>query len=479
MTQVRTRFSPSPTGALHLGGAHTALFNWLFARHHGGAFILRIEDTDKERSSETHVRQIQESLLWLGLHWDEGPFFQSERLPLYHEFTERLLKAGAAYCCDCDPEDLEERRQKALAQGEKPRYDGRCRERGLARAPNRAVRFKTPQIGVSCWEDQIKGHIAFENRELDDLVILRADGLPTYNLAVVVDDITMNVSHIIRGDDHISNTPRQLLIYEALGAKPPLLAHMPLMLGKDRTKLSKRHGALSVLAYRDRGILPHTLNNYLARLGWSHGDQEIFTQEELIRYFSLHHVGKAPGIHDDEKLLWLNSHYLKTGDDDELAGELIPFLAPLDIASPDPGYLARVVATLKIRSKTLAEMAEAARFYFQDPRPYDPKGAQKFLTPATAPLVREAIKALENLSELSEETLTGMLKDLAAQAGVKLVAVAQPLRVALTGRTASPSLTDVIALLGREECLTRLSRAFDFIEQEGTAAAAVPHAKPF
>jgi glutamyl-tRNA synthetase len=465
MTQVRTRFSPSPTGALHLGGAHTALFNWLFARHHGGVFILRIEDTDKERSQESFVEQIKESLLWLGLTWDEGPYRQSERLSLYHEFAGRLLEAGLAYCCDCDPEDLEERRQKALARGEKPRYDGRCRERGLPPGPGRAVRFKTPQMGVTCWEDQIKGHIAFENQELDDLVILRADGIPTYNLAVVVDDITMDVSHIIRGDDHISNTPRQILIYEALGAKPPLFAHMPLMLGKDRTKLSKRHGALSVLAYRDRGILPHTLNNYLARLGWSHGDQEIFTPEELIRYFSLHQVGKAPGIHDDEKLLWLNSHYLKTGDDHDLARMLLPYLAPLGIEAPDPDYLARVVATLKTRSKTLAEMAEAARFYFQDPRPYEPGGAQKFLTSDKAPLLREAVKTLDKVPDLSEETLTAMLKDLAAQAGVKLVAVAQPLRVALTGRTASPSLTDVIALLGREESSRRLSQAVDFIEK--------------
>jgi glutamyl-tRNA synthetase len=466
MTQVRTRFSPSPTGALHLGGAHTALFNWLFARHHGGVFILRVEDTDVERSQERFVEEIQESLRWLGLDWDEGPFFQSERLQLYHEYADRLIQAGAAYYCDCDPEDLEERRQKALARGDKPRYEGRCRERGLGPGPQRAVRFKTPQIGTTGWQDQIKGPIAFDNNELDDLVLMRADGIPTYNLAVVVDDITMEVSHIIRGDDHISNTPRQLLIYQALGATPPLLGHMPLMLGKDRTKLSKRHGALPVLAYRDRGILPHTLNNYLARLGWSHGDQEIFSREELIQYFSLHHVGKAPGIHDDEKLLWLNSHYLKTGDDHDLARQLVPFLAPLGIDSPDQDFLARVVATLKTRSKTLVEMAEAARFYFQDPRPYEPEGAKKFLTPDTTPILQDARRALENQADLSEAGLTGMLKDLAAQAGVKLVAVAQPLRLALTGRTASPSLTDVMALLGKDETLTRLSQALDYINQD-------------
>jgi len=467
MTQVRTRFSPSPTGALHLGGAHTALFNWLFARHHGGVFILRIEDTDRERSKEHFVDEIQASLRWMGLDWDEGPFRQSERFDIYNDFTERLLAAGAAYYCDCDPKDLEERRKAALARGNKPRYDGRCRDRGLAAAPKRAVRFKTPQIGTTFWQDQIKGHIAFENQELDDLVIRRADGVPTYNLAVVVDDITMAVSHIIRGDDHISNTPRQILIYQALGATPPLFGHMPLMLGKDRTKLSKRHGALPVLAYRDRGILSHTLNNYLARLGWSHGDQEIFSREELIQYFSLHQVGKAPGVHDDEKLLWLNSHYLKTSGDHDLARELLPFLAPLGIVSPDLDYLARVAATLKTRAKTLVEMAEAARFYFQDPRPYEEKGAKKFLTSDTAPILHKAMQALESLPDLSEETLTGMLKDLADEAGVKMVAVAQPLRVALTGRTASPSLTDVIALLDKPESLKRLAHALEFIDQGG------------
>jgi len=447
------------------------LFNWLFVRRHRGVFIIRIEDTDKERSQERFVAEIMESLRWLGLDWDEGPYRQSERLHLYNEYIDRLLAAGRAYYCDCDPEDLEERRQKALARGDKPRYDGRCRERGLSPAPNTAVRFKTPQSGTTHWQDQIKGHIAFENQELDDLVIMRADGIPTYNFAVVVDDITMQVTHIIRGDDHISNTPRQLLIYQALEAPPPLLGHMPLMLGKDRTKLSKRHGALPVLAYRDRGILPHALNNYLARLGWSYGDQEIFTREELIEYFTLEHVGKAPGIHDDEKLLWLNSHYLKITPDPELAQDLLPFLAPLGITSPDPDFLARVAATLKTRCKTLVEMAEAARFYFQDPRPYELVGAKKFLTPATAPFLREAIPALKTLPDLSEATLTQMLKDLAAQAGVKLVAVAQPLRMALTGRTASPSLTDVITLLGVDESVTRLSQALEFIEANQAANA--------
>ncbi|MEJ2672864.1 MAG: glutamate--tRNA ligase, partial [Deltaproteobacteria bacterium] len=311
MTEVRTRFSPSPTGALHLGGAHTALFNWLIARHYGGSFILRIEDTDKERSQERYVSEILDAMRWLGLNWDEGPHRQSERLPIYQDYVQRLVTRGAAYYCNCPPQDLEARRQAALTRGEKPRYDGHCRELNLPPGPDTAVRFKTPPTGVTHWDDKIKGAIAFDNQELDDLVLQRADGLPTYNFAVVVDDITMGVTQVIRGEDHIPNTPRQLLIYEALGVEPPRFAHMPLMLGKDRAKLSKRHGAVSVTAYREQGYLPQALVNYLARLGWSHGDQEIFSREELIQYFTLEHVTKSPGVFDEEKLQWLNSHYIK------------------------------------------------------------------------------------------------------------------------------------------------------------------------
>ncbi len=463
MTQVRTRFSPSPTGALHLGGAHTALFNWLFARHHGGVFILRIEDTDVERSQARFTEEIMESLRWLGLDWDEGPYYQSQRLPIYQDYIERLLAAGAAYYCDCDPEDLETRRKAALARGDKPRYDGRCRERGLPPGPKSAVRFKTPKEGITGWDDRIKGPIAFENQELDDLVIRRADGIPTYNFAVVVDDITMGVTHIIRGDDHISNTPRQIVIYRALGVEPPLFAHMPLMLGKDRTKLSKRHGALPVLAYRDRGILPQALNNYLARLGWSHGDQEIFSMEELIRYFSLEHVGKAPGIHDDEKLLWLNSHYLKETPPATLGRLLLPFLAQEGIASADVAKAAAVAATLSKRAKTLAEMAKAASFYYEDPRPYDEKAAGTFLTREAAPVLAACARRLERATELTEETLTRLLQDLAQETGRKLVEVAQPLRVALTGKTISPSLTELIPILGVEETRRRLQNALQFV----------------
>jgi glutamyl-tRNA synthetase len=466
MTGVHTRFSPSPTGALHLGGAHTALFNWLIARHYGGTFILRIEDTDKERSQERFVTEILEAMTWLGLDWDEGPYRQSERLPIYHDYINRLVERGAGYYCNCPPQDLEARRQAALAKGEKPKYNGHCRDLNLPAGPNSAVRFKTPQTGVTHWDDKIKGAIAFDNQELDDLVLQRADGIPTYNFAVVVDDITMGVTEVIRGEDHIPNTPRQLVIYEALGVTPPLFAHMPLMLGKDRAKLSKRHGAVAVTAYREKGYLPQALLNYLARLGWSHGDQEIFSRDELIKYFTLDHVTKSPGVFDEEKLQWLNGHYIKEMPSQDLAKGLIPFLDYLQEA-PDQEYLARVVTTLSARSKTLAEMAEAARFYFQDPRPYDPKAAQKFLTPAAAMNIREVAARLERLPAGDEPALNQLFSDLVQETGQKMVTLAQPVRVALTGKTASPGLYEIISILGRDETLRRLQSAIDFAEQSG------------
>jgi glutamyl-tRNA synthetase len=461
MKEVRTRFSPSPTGSLHLGGAHTALFNWLIARHFEGVFILRIEDTDRERSREEFVEEILAAMRWLGLDWDEGPYRQSERGPIYQDYIDRLLAGGAAYYCNCPPGELEARRQAALARGDKPKYDGRCRERGLARGPDTVVRFKTPLTGVTHWRDGIKGPIAFDNQELDDLVLQRADGVPTYNFAVVVDDITMGVTQVIRGEDHIPNTPRQLVIYRALGAELPLFAHMPLMLGKDRAKLSKRHGALSILTYRDRGFLPQALVNYLARLGWSHGDQEIFSREELIRYFTLEHVTTSPGLYDEEKLLWLNSHYLKEMAPGELARALAPFVEKiLGVAGPDQEYLARVAATLSARAKTLVEMAEMARFYFKDPRPYEDKAAAKFLTPENVPLLQEAARRLEGLPEpLAEQTLAQIFTGLAAETGRKMKDVAQPVRVALTGKTASPGLYEIISILGKKETLARMGNA--------------------
>ncbi|MFI5329740.1 MAG: glutamate--tRNA ligase [Desulfobaccales bacterium] len=464
MAEVRTRFSPSPTGSLHLGGAHTALFNWLIARHFHGAFVLRIEDTDKERSKAEFVEEILDAMHWLGLAWDEGPYFQTERLGLYGENIDRLLAKGAAYYCDCSPEDLKVRREAALARGDKPKYDGRCRSRNLGPGPNTVVRFRGPDTGATRWDDLIKGPIAFYNQELDDLVLLRSDGIPTYNFAVVVDDLSMGITQIIRGEDHIPNTPRQILIYQALGAELPRFAHMPLMLAPDRGKLSKRRGARPVLNYREQGFLSQALCNYLARLGWSHGDQEIFTRDELIHYFTLEHATTSPGVFDEEKLLWINSQHLKALPAADLARELTPFLARVGIKEPDPGYLTRAVPTLSARCRTLVEMAEAARFYFQDPRPYEEKGAKKFLTPANVPILREVARRLEAMPEFSEAALNQLFHDLAAETGLKMVNLAQPVRLAITGRTASPGLYEIIDILGKPETLQRIDRAIGFAE---------------
>ena len=464
MAEVRTRFSPSPTGSLHLGGAHTALFNWLIARHFHGAFILRIEDTDKERSKAEFVAEILDAMQWLGLEWDEGPYLQTERLGLYREYIDRLLAKGAAYYCDCSPEDLKVRREAALARGDKPKYDGRCRSRNLGPGPHTVVRFRGPDTGATRWDDLIKGPIAFDNQELDDLVLLRSDGIPTYNFAVVVDDLSMGITQIIRGEDHIPNTPRQILIYQALGAELPRFAHMPLMLSPDRGKLSKRRGARSVLDYREQGFLSLALCNYLARLGWSHGDQEIFTREELIHYFTLEHATTSPGVFDEEKLLWINSQHLKALPAADLARELTPFLAKIGINDPDQAYLTRLVPTLSARCRTLVEMAEAARFYFQDPRPYEEKGAKKFLTPANVPILQDVARRLEAMPEFNEAALNQLFHDLAAETGLKMVNLAQPVRLALTGRTASPGLYEIIDILGKSETLQRIATAIGFAE---------------
>jgi glutamyl-tRNA synthetase len=447
-----------------LGGAHTALFNWLFARHHHGVFILRIEDTDKERSEERFVEEIQESLLWLGLDWDEGPYHQSERLQLYHDYTNRLVQARAAYYCDCDPEDLEGRRQKALDLGHKPRYDGSCRERGLAPGANTAVRFKTPQTGTTCWQDQIKGHIAFENHELDDLVIMRADGIPTYNLAVVVDDITMGVNTIIRGDDHVSNTPKQILLFQAFDSPLPTFGHVPMVLGKDKARLSKRHGATSVTAYRDMGFLPEAFLNYLVRLGWSHGDQEFFTVAELVEKFSLENIGRSAGVFDFEKLLALNADHIQAMPPRQLAPRLIPFLEAEGVAAAEGPFIERVIATLQPRSKTLVDMARDARFYYAETITYDEQAAAKFLTrDAVEPLERLA-RQLEALPAFTPESLEGAFQAVMAATGLKLGKIAQPVRVALTGRTASPGIFEITEIIGKDKVLERLRAAAAFIQ---------------
>ncbi|MCE5241926.1 MAG: glutamate--tRNA ligase [Syntrophobacteraceae bacterium] len=461
MEPIVTRFPPSPTGYLHIGGARTALFNYLFARHNGGKFILRIEDTDVVRSTEASIKAILDAMEWLQLEWDEGPHYQMQRLDIYREYLDKLLETGHAYYCDCSPEDLEERRKAAMAAGRKPKYDGRCRDRGLTAGPNRVIRFRCPDSGTTVLNDLIKGPIFFNNEELDDLVLQRSDGIPTYNFAVVVDDVTMNVSYVIRGDDHVNNTPRQILIYQALGASLPRFAHVPMILGEDRTRLSKRHGATSVMDYKEMGFLPEALINYLVRLGWSHGDQEIFSREELIEHFSLENVGKSAAVFNPEKLLWLNAHYIKERTPESLVPLLEPFLAARGLSGRPQDFLARAVQTLQPRVHTLVEMADAIKFYLVEEVECDPAAAKKFLTPAMQEPFDKLIAALDALDSFNHENLEAAFQQVVGELGLKLGKVAQPVRVALTGSTVSPGLFEIIDVLGKETVLKRLKAARD------------------
>jgi len=460
---VVTRFAPSPTGHLHIGGARTAIFNWLFSRHHGGKFILRIEDTDTQRSTEEYTKSILESLRWLGIDWDEGPYFQTQRLDLYRAYAERLYQSGWAYYCECSPEEVERRRQEAFAKGLKPKYDGACRDKGLSPAPGRALRFRCPQTGTTVVKDIIKGVLSFDNSELDDLVLIRSDGMPTYNFSVIVDDITMGITHVIRGDDHVNNTPKQVLLYQALGERIPEFAHVPLILGPDRKRLSKRHGATSVIAYREMGFLPEALFNYLVRLGWSYGDQEIFTKDELIEKFSLENVGSSASIFDMEKLRWLNGHYIRQKSPEELVEPLLPFLKAKGYPEKPVDYLARAIQTLQPRCATLAEMADAMDFYMLDEVAYDPKAAENFLTSETSVFLEEIIGAIsKNEGRFEEKALEELFRRMAEERGVKLKVIAQAVRVALTGRTASPGLFEIMDILGKEVVINRLRRAVEY-----------------
>lgn len=457
MENLRVRFAPSPTGYLHIGGARTALFNYLVARKEKGTFVLRIEDTDVARSTQESVDAILQAMEWLGLSYDEGPYYQSQRTELYREKIERLLAAGRAYRCYCTAEELEEKRQKAQAEGRKPKYDGTCRALAAAVADKPfVVRFLAPEEGETTFVDRIKGPITFRNEELDDLIIQRSDGSPTYNFVVVVDDATMGINLVIRGDDHINNTPRQIQLYQALGCAIPQFAHVPMILGADKTRLSKRHGATSVMAYKDLGYLPEAMVNYLVRLGWSHGDQEIFSMEELIEKFSLENVGKSAGIFNPGKLLWLNEHYIKTGDPVRLGQCLAEFLQQKGLDPMDGPPLPDVVRTLQDRAKTLVEMAEGAAFYYKKELEFDGKAVAKFLTQDKIVLIKELISGLEELDLWNVETIGGVFNKILADHELKLPAIAQPVRVALTGGTTSPSIFDVIAVLGRETTLKRL-----------------------
>ena len=464
MEQIITRFPPSPTGYLHVGGARTAIFNWLYARHMQGKFVLRIEDTDAERSTQASVDAIFEALNWLGIDWDEGPYFQSQRFDIYLEYIQKLVDSGQAYYCTCSVEQIEAMRQKAMSTGAKPRYDGTCRDKGLTGPDNAVVRFKTPPTGTTVVEDVIKGNIVFQNDELDDFVICRSDGTPTYNFVVVVDDITMRINTIIRGDDHVMNTPKQILLYKALGSPLPTFGHVPMVLGNDRARLSKRHGAMSVTAYRDMGFLPDAMINYLVRLGWSHGDQEFFTRDELIEVFDLASIGRSAGVFDMDKLQALNAEHIMASSPRDLVAPLKPFMDKAGVEIEPGDYIDQVIETLQPRSKTLADMAAAALFYYQDDIAYDEKAAKKFLKAAALEPLRLLADKLDALADYTQAGLEDVFKSVMDETGLKLGKIAQPVRVALTGRTASPGIFEIIAILGKDRVLPRLQKAISFIE---------------
>ena len=465
---VRVRFAPSPTGYLHVGGLRTALFNWLFARRHGGQFILRIEDTDRDRSTDAAIEAILDGLRWAGLDWDEGPHRQSDRLDLYRQKAMELLDRGQAYWCVCTPEELEARRKEAQAKGESLQYDGRCRERGLTNpAEPAALRFRSPQEGQTVVEDLIKGTITFDNAVLDDLIILRSNGYPTYNLSVVIDDALMGITHVIRGDDHVNNTPRQAPLFEALEYPVPQFAHVPMILGEDKSRLSKRHGATSVLAYEEMGYLPQALVNYLVRLGWSHGDQEIFSIREMIEKFSFDHVQPSAAVFNPEKLQWLNAEYIKQGEARHIAERLLPFLEKQGynrggLVQPQGG-LEAVIPHLRERAKTLVEMADWTMPYIVEPVAMDEAAAGKFLTPAIAPSLRKFVERATTIESFSKEALEPVVQAILEEERLKMGKFAQPLRVALTGRTFSPGIYEVMELLGKDRTLKRLERAIDRI----------------
>lgn len=466
---VITRFAPSPTGLLHIGGVRTALFSWLYARRHGGRFLLRIEDTDRERSTPEAVRVILDGMQWLGLDWDGAPVCQTARFPRYREIIDRLLAKGRAYRCACSRERLAALRAAALRQGLKPRYDGLCRARDVA-SEGAVVRFKTPPDGHVSVPDQVQGEVSFANRELDDLIIARADGSPTYNLTVVVDDMDMAVSHVIRGDDHLNNTPRQINIFRALGAPAPRYAHIPMILGEDGRKLSKREGAASVLQYRDAGFLPAALLNYLVRLGWARGDQEVFSVAEMIAAFDIAAVNKSAASINPDKLRWLNQHYLKNADDAVLAEALNTRFAQMAVAVDQGPPLTELVAVQKQRTETLKDMAEQSVCFYEDFAEYQAAAAKKHLRPVVLePLI--ALKAeLEHLPRWTNENIQAAIEAVAARFELKMPRLAQPLRVLITGAGVAPAIDDTLRLAGRARTLERMAKGIVFIQKRAVSA---------
>ncbi|MBA3581924.1 MAG: glutamate--tRNA ligase [Gammaproteobacteria bacterium] len=468
MTVIKTRFAPSPTGFLHIGGARTALFSWLYARKSAGQFVLRIEDTDQERSTQASVDAILEGMQWLNLAADEGPYYQTQRFDRYHEINAQLLHQNHAYHCYCSKERLETLRTEQMANKQKPRYDGLCRDRtdvpaGIAPV----IRFRNPQSGEVVVNDLIRGEVIFGNDELDDLIIARSDGTPTYNLTVVVDDMDMGITHVIRGDDHLNNTPRQMNILRALGATLPAYAHLPMILGADGSRLSKRHGAVSVMQYEQDGYLPEALLNYLVRLGWSHGDQEVFSIDEMIALFDVTHVNKAAAAFNPEKLLWLNQHYLKTLPAEDIAQRLALYLQRIDVNTASGPAVVDVVLALRERSKTLVEMAASARYFYQDFSDYEEAAAKHLNAAALEPLraIRNALAELSTGDAWQKESIHVAIQQTAEKLQVGMGKVAQPLRAAVTGQGASPSIDLTLYLIGAPHSLARLDRTIATLQQ--------------
>ncbi|MDN5347372.1 MAG: glutamyl-tRNA synthetase [Clostridia bacterium] len=479
MNSIRVRFAPSPTGSLHIGGARTALFNWLFARRNEGRFILRIDDTDLERSTEKSYHEILDALRWLGLEWDEGPYLQSQRLERYRRAALELLNSGRAYLCYCTPEELAARRKAAQASGRAPMYDRRCRyltpeERSRLEDEGRqpAIRLAIPDSGTTVVRDLIRGEVSFENSTIDDFIIMKSNGIPTYNFATVIDDYDMQITHVIRAEEHLSNTPKQILVFEALGYELPYFAHVPMILAPDRSKLSKRHGATSVEEYRDAGYLPEAIINYLALLGWSpEGEEEILPLEKIISSFSLEKVSKNAAIYDIKKLTWMNGHYLRETDLDRITEMAIPFLQKKGfIAEPlapeSYAYVRRVVGVVRDRVKTLEEIADAASYFFQEITSYEEKGINKYFTrPDVADLLERCRERLAEVEEFSAQNTEAAYRALSEELGVPTGQLFHPTRLAVSGRTMGPGLFDILEILGKERVLERLKKAANYVRK--------------
>ncbi len=466
---VCTRFAPSPTGYLHVGGARTALYSWLFAKKHQGQCILRIEDTDQERSTQASIDAILQGMQWLGLECDQGPYYQTDRLARYQECIQMLLEKGLAYKCYCTKERLDALRQQQIAAKQKARYDGHCRDCAAQDGPF-VVRFKNPQAGKVSWQDAVKGDISIANSELDDLIIARTDGMPTYNFTVVIDDWDMKVTHVIRGDDHVNNTPRQINLLKALQAPVPTYAHVPMILGEDGKRLSKRHGAVSVMAYAEQGYLPQALLNYLVRLGWSHGDQEIFSVDQMIAAFSLDHISRAPAAFDLKKLKWLNQHYLQTLDDETILPILRNYFEQQQVNLSNGPDLLEVRAAMVERVSTLVELVAQSRYFFEDFGDYEESAAKKHLRPVVGPVLRQLHDRLGQLTLWRATDIHQVLQDTAQALDVGMGKVGMPLRVAITGGSMSPAIDITAELIGQERVLQRLKQAMKFVEDRAHTA---------